>query len=230
MNQNQPSGTKLENAEPLTISRHQAGQRNPRIPAILSWDQTRKSCTLYSCWHQIQRPQIPIVLFTDKPHKSRVLYLQSTTDTKPTNLKRYRQGLNSLILSPTPSVNTKTKKQFRVFLPATKLEDSVLLLLLPDPFRGMGAWRKTMEPQKPGNSPWSGPQVVEHARAAFAKRKRAICPHHQIVRWKRVKVSENRTLARKKMIIAGAWRGKAGLHEGRFHGKETRASKENLPR
>ena len=30
---------------------------------------------------------------------------------------------------------------------------------LPDPFRGMGAWRKTMEPQKPGNSPGSGPEV-----------------------------------------------------------------------
>ena len=32
---------------------------------------------------------------------------------------------------------------------------------LPDPFRGMGAWRKTIEPQKPGNSPGSGPEVVE---------------------------------------------------------------------
>ena len=32
---------------------------------------------------------------------------------------------------------------------------------LPDPFRGMGAWRKTMEPQKPGNSPGSGPEVVK---------------------------------------------------------------------
>ena len=32
---------------------------------------------------------------------------------------------------------------------------------LPDPFRGMGAWRKTMEPQKPGNFPGSGPEVVE---------------------------------------------------------------------
>ena len=41
---------------------------------------------------------------------------------------------------------------------------------------------------------------------------------------------QNRTLARKKGIIAGPWRGKAGLHEGRFYGKETRASKENLPR
>ena len=32
---------------------------------------------------------------------------------------------------------------------------------LPDPFRGMGAWRKTMEPQKPGNSTGSGPEVIE---------------------------------------------------------------------
>ena len=32
---------------------------------------------------------------------------------------------------------------------------------LLDPFRGMGAWRKTMEPQKPGNSPGSGREVVK---------------------------------------------------------------------
>ena len=37
---------------------------------------------------------------------------------------------------------------------------------LPDPFRGMGAWRKTMGPQKPGNSPGSGPEVVERKRVA----------------------------------------------------------------
>ena len=42
----------------------------------------------------------------------------------------------------------------------------LLLLLLPDPFRGMGAWRMTMEPQKPGNSPGSGPEVVERQRVA----------------------------------------------------------------
>ena len=35
---------------------------------------------------------------------------------------------------------------------------------LPDPFRGMEAWRKTMEPQKPGNSPGSGPEVVQRQR------------------------------------------------------------------
>ena len=37
---------------------------------------------------------------------------------------------------------------------------------LPDLFRGMGAWRKTMEPQKPGNSPGSGPEVVKRQRVA----------------------------------------------------------------
>ena len=37
---------------------------------------------------------------------------------------------------------------------------------LPDPFRGMGAWRKTMEPQKPGNSPGSGPEVIKRQRVA----------------------------------------------------------------
>ena len=38
------------------------------------------------------------------------------------------------------------------------------LLLLPDPFREMGAWQKNMEPQKPGNSPRPGPEVVEKER------------------------------------------------------------------
>ena len=42
----------------------------------------------------------------------------------------------------------------------------MLLLLLPDPFRGMEAWRMTMEPQKPGNSPGSGPEIVERQRVA----------------------------------------------------------------
>ena len=42
-----------------------------------------------------------------------------------------------------------------------------LLCCLPDPFRGMGAWRKTMEPQKPGNSPGSGgPEVIKRQRVA----------------------------------------------------------------
>ena len=40
------------------------------------------------------------------------------------------------------------------------------LLLLPDPFREMGAWRKTMECQKLGNSPEPGPKVVERQRVA----------------------------------------------------------------
>ena len=37
---------------------------------------------------------------------------------------------------------------------------------LPDPFWGMGAWRNTIEPQKPGNSPRSGPEVVQRQRVA----------------------------------------------------------------
>ena len=30
----------------------------------------------------------------------------------------------------------------------------------------MGAWRKTIEPHQPGNSPGSGPEVVEKQRVA----------------------------------------------------------------
>ena len=37
---------------------------------------------------------------------------------------------------------------------------------LPHPFRGMGAWQMTMKPKKPGNSPGSGPEVVERQRVA----------------------------------------------------------------
>ena len=40
------------------------------------------------------------------------------------------------------------------------------LLLLPDPLRRMGAWRKTIEPQKQSNSPGPGPEIVERQRLA----------------------------------------------------------------
>ena len=39
-------------------------------------------------------------------------------------------------------------------------------MLLPDPFRGMGTWWKTMEPQKPNNSPRPGPEVVKKQRVS----------------------------------------------------------------
>ena len=42
----------------------------------------------------------------------------------------------------------------------------LLLLLLPELFGGMGAWQKTMELQKPGNSPDPGPEVVKRQRIA----------------------------------------------------------------
>ena len=54
----------------------------------------------------------------------------------------------------------------KAFAAAHRSDKDVLLLLLPDPFRGMRAWRKTMEPQKPGNSPSPGPAIVERQRVA----------------------------------------------------------------
>ena len=40
----------------------------------------------------------------------------------------------------------------------------LLLLFVPDPFRGMGAWQNIMEPKKPGNSPGYGPEVIKRQR------------------------------------------------------------------
>ena len=55
---------------------------------------------------------------------------------------------------------------------------------------------------------------------------------HQIVRGKRVKVSERRTLARKRGIRAKAWRGKGGLHGEKRQApkRKRRASEQSLPR
>ena len=50
----------------------------------------------------------------------------------------------------------------------TKEGHLLLLFLLPNVFRGMGARRKTMKPQKQGNSPRPEPQVVERQRVAPA--------------------------------------------------------------
>ena len=76
--------------------------------------------------------------------------------------------------------------------------------------------------------------VGKYASAAFAKRKRnrAVCTKYQIVRWERVKVGESRTLAKKRGIRAGVWRGKDGLHseERQVPRRRRRASNENLPR
>ena len=51
----------------------------------------------------------------------------------------------------------------------------MLWLLLPDPFREMGTWRKTMESQKPGNSPGPGPEVVERQRVAKERAAQRVC-------------------------------------------------------
>ena len=47
-----------------------------------------------------------------------------------------------------------------------------LFVLLPDPFRGMEEWRKTMETQKPGNSPGPGPEIVERPESPKSKRRK----------------------------------------------------------
>ena len=64
------------------------------------------------------------------------------------------------------------------------------------------------------------------------KRNRAVSPEYQIMRGERVKVGENRTLARERRIRARARRGKGGLHrEGRqIPRRKGRASNKSLPR
>ena len=52
---------------------------------------------------------------------------------------------------------------------AKNLSDLLVVVVVvgyPTPSEGLGAWRKTMEPQKPGNSQGSGPEVVERQRVA----------------------------------------------------------------
>ena len=39
-------------------------------------------------------------------------------------------------------------------------------MLLSDPFQGVGAWRNTMELQKPDNSPRPGPEIAKKQRVA----------------------------------------------------------------
>ena len=64
--------------------------------------------------------------------------------------------------APLPNRLFDLKSNFaNTFCPFPDVGEMLLLLLLPDPFRGIGAWRKIMEPQKPGNSPGPGPEVVE---------------------------------------------------------------------
>ena len=38
----------------------------------------------------------------------------------------------------------------------------------------MGAWRKTIKPQKPGNSPRSGPEIVQGQRVAKKRAARRV--------------------------------------------------------
>ena len=64
----------------------------------------------------------------------------------------------------------QTQKERRIW----KLQsDLVALLLLPNPFRRMVAWQKTMESLKPGNFPRPGPK---------AKYRKGIAKEHAVQR------------------------------------------------
>ena len=73
--------------------------------------------------------------------------------------------------------------------------------------------------------------IGKYAGAAFAKRNRAVCPKHQIMRGERVKVGESRTLARKSGIRARALSGKGGMHrERKQNPRRTERASKSLPR
>ena len=76
--------------------------------------------------------------------------------------------------------------------------------------------------------------VGKNAGVVFAKskRNRAVCPENQVMRGKRVKVGESRTLMRVRGIRAATRRGKGGLHRERRQVPKRirRASKKSLPR
>ena len=95
---------------------------------------------------------------------------------------------------------------------------------------------------RPAKSLQTSAEKVEHTGPAEKERVASVPqreqltstpePSVQIVRREGVEVSESRTLARKRGIKAGAWRGKGGLHgEGRqVPRRRGRASKESLLR
>ena len=92
----------------------------------------------------------------------------------------------------------------------------------------LGLPKKKEWPQCHRESSWQ----ERRSRPCQKKRNRAVSPKHQIMRRKRVKVGESRTLARKRRIRARAWSRKGGLHRKRRHisRRKGRASKKSLLR
>jgi len=45
------------------------------------------------------------------------------------------------------------------YISCGETSEKVVLVVLPDPFRGMGAWKNSTETQQSGHSPRSGPEV-----------------------------------------------------------------------
>ena len=50
-----------------------------------------------------------------------------------------------------------------------------VVVVVIDPFREMGAWRKNMEPQKPGNSPRPRPEIAKRERVAKERAAQIVC-------------------------------------------------------
>ena len=89
----------------------------------------------------------------------------------------------------------------------------------------LGLLKRKEWPRCCRESSWQGRRFCQK------KKEQAVCPKYQIVRGKRVKVSESRTLAREGEIRAGAWKRKGALHS---KGKQVprrrgRASKKKPP-
>ena len=82
------------------------------------------------------------------------------------NPRTFTKTIRSFLILLTANSQNHSKCVICVAADLDTTVDNMLLLLSTDLFRGMRAWRKTMEPQKPKNSPGSGPEVAERQRVA----------------------------------------------------------------
>ena len=100
--------------------------------------------------------------YSAKPSELTLLYRNHVNNRVLQLQVNFLSQIGKYLMAKTPQLE---KKKLR-FLYGVATVEYPSCCCLPDPFRGMGAWRKTMEPQKPGNSPGSGPEVVKRQRVA----------------------------------------------------------------
>ena len=75
--------------------------------------------------------------------------------------------------SGTWALNTGSARPCR--MQCSALNAKLLLLLLPGPLEGLGAWQKTMKPQKPGNSPGPGLEVAQRKMVVKERVAQRVC-------------------------------------------------------